>query len=345
MPLGPLLAFAAALLFGMSTPVAKVLLGRADPVLLASLLYLGSGVGLAAWRAVARRRRPSSEASLGRKELPWLAGAVFAGGVVAPVALLAGLSKTPAATAYLLLNLEGVLTALIAWFLFRENFDRRIALGMAAILLGAALLSWSGGGRLTWGALLVAGACAGWALDNNLTGRISAADPVQIAMIKGLVAGGVNGLIAIGRGVRTPSLSIVLASLLLGFVSFGVSLTLFVRAMRLMGTARTSAYFSTAPFVGAALSLLLPGEKPGWRLAAAGSLMGAGVWLHLSERHDHVHTHEAIEHTHSHRHDEHHQHTHAATDPPGEPHSHPHRHEPITHAHPHYPDIHHRHHR
>jgi drug/metabolite transporter (DMT)-like permease len=341
---GPLIALAAALLFGISTPIAKLLLERMDAVLLASLLYLGSGLGLAAWRRIARIRRSGSEAPLSRKDLPWLAGSVLAGGVVAPVLLLVGLSRTPAATASLLLNLEGALTALIAWFIFRENFDRRIALGMVAILLGAALLSWSGRGDLKWGALLVAAACVGWAIDNNLTGRISAADPMQIAMIKGLVAGGANGVIALARGVSPPAASVVISAMLLGFGSYGMSLALFVRGLRLMGTARTSAYFSTAPFVGAILSLLLPGERPSGRLAVAGLLMGAGVSLHLSERHSHVHTHEPMEHAHAHRHDEHHRHAHSPSDPPGEPHSHPHRHEPITHDHPHYPDIHHRHH-
>ena len=341
---GPLIALAAALLFGVSIPIAKLLLDRMDAVLLASLLYLGSGVGLAGWRKIARIRRSETEAPLMRKDLPWLAGAVIAGGVVAPVLLLAGLSRTPAATASLLLNLEGALTALIAWFIFRENFDRRIAVGMVAILLGAVLLSWSGRGDLNWRALLVAAACAGWAIDNNLTGRISAADPMQIAMIKGLVAGGVNGVIALARGVSPPAVSVVFLAMLLGFGSYGLSLALFVRGMRLMGTARTSAYFSTAPFVGALLSLLVPGERPSGRLAVAGLLMGAGVWIHLSERHSHVHTHEPMEHTHAHRHGEHHRHTHSPSDPPGEPHSHPHRHEPMTHDHPHYPDIHHRHH-
>lgn len=341
---GPLIAFAAALLFGISTPIAKLLLERMDAVLLASLLYLGSGLGLAVWRRIARFRRPVSEAPLSAKDVPWLAGSVLAGGVIAPVLLLAGLSRTPAATASLLLNLEGALTALIAWFIFRENFDRRIALGMSAILLGAALLSWSGRGELKWGALLVAAACAGWAIDNNLTGRISAADPMQIAMIKGLVAGGVNGMIALGRGVSPPAASVVLLAMLLGFGSYGMSLALFVRALRLLGTARTSAYFSTAPFAGAILSLLFPGERPSGRLGIAGLLMGVGAWLHLAERHSHVHTHEPMEHTHAHRHDEHHRHAHSPSDPPGEPHSHSHRHEPMTHDHPHYPDIHHRHH-
>ena len=338
---GPLLALAAALLFGVSTPIAKLLLGRTDPVLLASLLYLGSGIGLAAWRLSGRSHR--SETQLSRGDWPWLAGAVLAGGVVAPVLLLVGLSRTSAASASLLLNLEGVFTALLAWFVFRENFDRRIALGMAAILIGAVILSWSGPGGLTWGGLLVVAACAAWAIDNNLTRKISAADSAQIAMYKGLVAGTVNAGIALGQGTPFPAASVVSFAMLLGLASYGLSLTLFVRALRLLGTARTSAYFSTATFAGAVLSLILLPEVPTVRLGAGGLLMVLGVWLHWTERHAHVHTHLPIRHAHSHRHDEHHQHAHRPTDPAGEPHSHEHTHERLTHKHPHYPDIHHRH--
>jgi drug/metabolite transporter (DMT)-like permease len=339
---GPLLALAAALLFGASPPIAKLLLGRIDPFLLAALLYLGSGIGLAVWRSIARRLRVPSEAPLARADIPWLAGAVLAGGVVAPVLLMVGLAATPASTTSLLLNLEGVFTAAVAWFVFRENFDRRIVLGMLAIVAGAVLLTWSGRAELSWSSLLVVAACAGWAIDNNLTRKISAAAPVQIAMIKGLTAGALNLSVALARGATLPTPAFTVAAMTLGLASYGVSLTLFIHALRLVGTARTSAYFSTAPFAGAVLSLALLHEQPTLGFGLAGLLMAVGVWLHLSERHAHRHTHEALEHTHLHEHDEHHRHGHSPG-APGEPHSHRHRHDPMTHTHPHYPDIHHRH--
>ena len=344
---GVVYALLAAALFGASTPFAKLLVGRVDPVLLAGLLYLGSGCGLFAWRWFRTRwdGKQSSEAPLRRADLPWLGGAVAFGGVVAPVLLLSGLAVTPASTASLLLNVEGVLTALLAWFVFKENFDRRIALGMAAITAGGVLLSWEdgAGAGLPLGALAVAGACLAWAIDNNLTRKVSAGDPVQIAAIKGLVAGTVNVGIALARGAGVPGVGTVAACGVVGLAGYGVSLTLFVLALRSLGTARTGAYFSVAPFVGAVISLLLLGDRPAPVFFLAATLMGVGVWLHLTERHDHEHEHEAMSHDHSHVHDEHHRHAHAPDDPPGEPHSHPHEHPPMRHSHPHYPDIHHRH--
>lgn len=343
---GVVYALAAAALFGASTPFAKLLVGRVDPVLLAGLLYLGSGCGLFAWRLWTRRKgMRSSEAPLRRADLPWLAGAVASGGVVAPVLLMAGLAVTPASTASLLRNVEGVMTALLAWFVFEENFDRRIALGMAAITAGGVLLSWEDGlaAGTPWGALAVAGACLAWAVDNNLTRKVSAGDPVQIAAIKGQVAGTVNVGVALARGAALPDFWTVMACGVVGLAGYGVSLTLFVLALRKLGTARTGAYFSVAPFVGAAISMLALGDRPTVAFFLAAGLMGVGVWLHLTERHVHEHEHEALSHDHAHVHDEHHQHAHGPDDPPGEPHSHPHDHPPMRHAHPHYPDIHHRH--
>ena len=337
-------ALVAAIAFGASAPFAKLLLEGAAPQLLAGLLYLGSGLGLAGmW--VTRLRAGRSEARLGRHEAPWLAGAVVFGGVFGPLLLMSGLARTPASIASLLLNLEGVFTALIAWFVVREHFDRRIALGMAAIFAGGLVLSWQG--RFAIGAalgpLLVAGATLCWAIDNNLTQRVSSADPVAIATIKGVAAGVVNTAMALTLGARWPTVERLAATLVLGFVSYGLSLVLFVRALRQLGTARTAAYFSSAPFVGAALSLVVFRERPALGLLAGAALMAFGVVLHLTERHAHEHRHEPLEHEHLHTHDEHHQHTHSPDDPPDEPHSHPHRHEPMVHAHPHYPDIHHRH--
>lgn len=335
-------ALVAATLFGVSTPFAKLLVGRVDPVLLAGLLYLGSGCGLFAWRWFTKSR--SVEAPLRRADLPWLAGAVAFGGVLGPALLMAGLTATPASTASLLLNLEGVLTAVLAWFVFKENFDRRIALGMVAITAGGVVLSWDGWtGGIPLGAIAVAGACLAWAIDNNLTRRVSAGDPVQIAAIKGLVAGAVNTVIALTRGADMPGWATVLACAAVGLAGYGISLTLFVLALRGLGTARTGAYFSIAPFVGAAVSLALFGDQLTGAFLLAAALMGVGVWLHLTERHDHEHAHEEMYHEHAHVHDEHHRHDHGPDDPPGEPHSHPHHHPAVRHAHHHYPDIHHRH--
>ncbi|MFL5562867.1 MAG: DMT family transporter [Gemmatimonadaceae bacterium] len=344
-------ALLAALLFGVSAPFAKLLLRDAAPQLLAGLLYLGSGIGLGVVWLVQRRRAAGEsvrEASLTGADAPWLAGATAFGGVLGPLLLMMGLARTPASSASLLLNLEGVFTALLAWFVFRENFDRRIALGMVAIVAGGALLSWQG--RVTLGGvagpLLVIGATLCWAIDNNLTQKVSKGDPVQIAMLKGLVAGTVNTAIALGLGAHWPTAPRLAGALTLGFLSYGVSLVLFVLALRQLGTARTGAYFSSAPFVGAALSLVIFRERPTVGFAAGAALMALGVWLHLTERHEHEHRHELLVHEHGHVHDEHHQHEHAPGDPPVTdpvPHSHRHRHEPMVHAHAHYPDIHHRH--
>jgi drug/metabolite transporter (DMT)-like permease len=347
LPIGVVYALTAAALFGASTPFSKVLLGSVDPWLLAGLLYLGSGCGLSLWLLLGSRltRKDSQEASLKRADLPWLAGAVLVGGVVGPLLLMLGLATTPAASASLLLNLEGVLTALLAWFVFKENFDRRIALGMALITGGGVLLSWEDNSatRVPWGALGIAGACLAWGIDNNLTRKISGGNPIQIAAVKGLVAGSVNLCLALLIGSRLPGVPTVLAAGAVGLLGYGVSLTCFVLALRHLGTARTGAYFSLAPFVGAAFSLLIFQDGLSILFVVAAALMGVGVWLHLTERHEHQHQHEPMQHEHSHVHDEHHQHEHSPDDPPGEPHSHTHRHEALAHSHAHYPDIHHRH--
>jgi len=344
---GVTVAILAAVLFGASTPFSKLLLGQINPLLLAGLLYLGSGVGLALWIGFQRwlLKAKNQEARLRLKDLPWLAAAILVGGIVAPILLMQGLAVTPASSASLLLNLEGVLTALLAWFVFKENFDQRIMLGMAAILVGGVLLSWQSRPELgiPWGALGIVGACLGWAIDNNLTRKVSAADPAQVAAIKGLVAGTTNVLLAFSIGASLPAMSGLAASALLGFLSYGVSLTCFVLALRHIGTARTGAYFSTAPFIGALLSLAFLHEQVSFLFWIAGGLMIVGLWLHLTERHVHLHRHESLTHDHLHWHDEHHQHGHAPTDPLGEPHSHVHRHEEFAHSHPHYPDLHHRH--
>ena len=344
-------ALAAAALFGASTPFAKLLTGDVAPIALAGLLYLGSGLGLGsclAWRRIARTEAPPAGAGLGRQELPWLAGAIVAGGVCAPVLLMTGLERVPAATASLLLNLEGVLTAALAWFVFKENYDRRIVLGMALIVGAGVLLSFEAGGvpGFAPGALAIVAACLCWAIDNNLTRKVAAADAMQIVALKGLAAGTVNLSIAVATGAPLPGLGAALAAGVVGFCGYGLSLVLFVIALRHLGTARTGAYFSAAPFAGVAVSLWLLRETPALSFWLATALMAAGLWLHLSERHRHAHVHEALEHSHSHRHgaaDDHHRHEHAFPWEADRTHVHRHRHQPQRHTHEHYPDLHHRH--
>lgn len=342
----PFVAIASAALFGVSTPIAKSLLGGGiDPWLLAGILYLGSGFGLGLIHLIARMgRKPSAEAPLCRSDLPWLALVVLTGGVAGPVLLMIGLAHTPASSAALLLNVEGLATMAIAWVVFREGVDRRLLVGAAAILAGAMVLSWQGPlGAIGPGAGVIVVACIAWGIDNNLTRKLSASDPVQIAMIKGLGAGSVNVALALANGAGLPSLPDVVVGGAVGFFGYGVSLVLFVLALRHLGAARAGAYFSTAPFIGAVVAVGFFGDPLTIPLVAAAILMAIGLYLHLAERHDHEHTHEAMEHTHRHTHDLHHQHRHGPGDPPGEPHAHPHRHQPVTHRHPHYPDLHHRH--
>ncbi|MCC7459599.1 MAG: DMT family transporter [Nitrospira sp.] len=365
------------------------------PLLLAGLLYLGSGLGLGALLLLRRVRaagaslraraadtplraraadtplrggadtplRGGADAPLHggadaplrvpRGDLPWLFGATVFGGMLGPVLLLAGLARSDAASASLLLNLEVVLTALLAWWVFHENADRRIVFGVLAIVAGGVLLSIEPGGShpgsasagAAWsaGALLIAGACLCWAIDNNLTRKVSAHDAMVVACAKGLVAGACNTALALGGGAAMPAAGALAAALAVGFLGYGLSLTLFVLGLRTLGTARTGAYFSVAPLFGLLLALLLWPRWPSAWFWVAAALMALGLWLHVSERHAHSHTHEALEHMHRHRHDEHHRHAHDFAWDGVEPHVHPHRHEVLTHSHAHHPDIHHRH--
>ena len=340
------LALMSAALFGVSTPAAKALLGSIDPTVLAGLFYCGAGIGIVIMRSLtAPLAAHAVEAPLGHRDIPWLAGAVVFGGILGPILLMFGLARTDATAASLLLTLEGVATALLAWFVFHESFDRRIALGMVCLVAGAIVLSWSGTPSLSGliGPLAIVGACVAWGLDNNLTRKVSLADPLQIVQIKGLVAGPINLLIAWSAGDAMPALPVMLVAALVGFLGYGVSLALFVQALRDLGAARTGAYFSTAPFIGAVAALIFLHEPMTFQLLAAGLLMGLGIWLHLTEVHEHDHLHEPLEHVHAHVHDEHHRHAHGPDDPPGEPHSHRHRHTRLRHSHLHVPDMHHTH--
>lgn len=325
-----------------------MLTGNIPPIALAALLYAGSGIGLSVllfWRCIFSRQKPAF--SLPKHDLPWLSGAILAGGIIAPILFVSGVSLISASTASLLLNLEGVCTALLAWFIFKENFDRRIFLGMALIITGGAILSVGESvvteQPLLLGGLLIAGACLFWGIDNNLTRKISASDAMQIAAIKGLVSGAVSLTIAYVVHASFPPVQYIALAGIVGFIGYGLSLVLFVLSLRNLGTARTGAYFSTAPFVGAAISFFLLAESPDYFFWIALVLMAAGVWLHITEHHEHEHTHEEMTHEHEHMHDEHHQHMHDFPWDGTEPHTHPHKHEQLTHSHAHYPDIHHRH--
>ena len=314
-----LAALASAALFGVSTPAAKALLGVVHPVMLAGLFYCGAGIGIALLRILAApvlNEPTARQPPLGRQDYGWLAGAIALGGVAGPVLLMLGLARTPAATASLLLTVEGAATA-----------------------------SWSGTPTIESlvGPLAIIGACVAWGIDNNLTRKVSLADPLQIVQWKGLIAGPVNLLLGLWAGGSLPGPLDMLAGGLVGFVCYGVSLALFVFALRHLGTARTGAYFSTAPFIGAATAVMALQQPLTLQLVAAGTLMAVGVWLHVTERHAHAHTHRRMAHAHSHRHDEHHRHTHGPQDPPGEPHTHAHEHDVVTHSHPHVPDMHHDH--
>jgi len=338
-------ALASAILFGISTPIAKILVGSVSPVMLAGLLYAGSGLGLLLLLALRRMsaKRPASISLPRGNEWGWLAAAILLGGIFGPIALMYGLATTAASTASLLLNLEAVFTALTAWFLFRENFDRRIALGMVAIVAGGVVLAWSPANarNVSSGVLFIAVACACWAFDNNLTRKTSTSDALLIAALKGIVAGAANLTLARVLGHHVAESDALIAAGLVGFLGYGVSLVLFVLALRQLGSARAGAYFAVAPFFGTVVAVLL-GDAVTWQLVVAGVLMAFGVWLHVTERHAHEHAHEHLEHAHAHVHDEHHHHAHDVSYGP-EPHTHFHVHEPLVHSHPHYPDVHHRH--
>ena len=338
-----LAALTAAALFGASAPLSKLLLENIEPVPMAALLYLGSGIGTILFRLPlgwGKDRQPQ-ETALSRSDLPWLLGAVLSGGVAAPILLMIGLEHTPGATASLLLNFETAATSLIAFFAFREAVGRKVWAAIGLVTAASILLSWdpAGGWGFSAGSLAVLGACALWGLDNNFTRHISAKDPRTIVTIKGLVAGSFSAMLALLAGQRLPVGIDLLLALLLGAMSYGLSITLFILALRGLGAARTSALFGSAPFAGMLLSLILLGERPEPIFLPALALMVAGAWLLLSEDHGHWHLHESILHDHRHAHDAHHEHQGSSA---GE-HAHAHTHAPTQHDHDHNPDLHHRH--
>jgi drug/metabolite transporter (DMT)-like permease len=341
-----LLALLAAALFGASAPLSKLLLTGLGPFSLAALLYLGSGFGLLIFTLVSHgfKSDATRESPLTRQDWPWLLGAIACGGVAAPVLLLWGLSGTSGSEASLLLSTEGLLTVLVSAVAFREHVGRRVWAGAALMLVASILLMREPGGRLGFSlhAAAIIGACALWALDNNLTRPLSGLNPATIAMTKGLVAGSVNLGLAWLLGESAPSVTHAALAMVLGSLAYGASLFLYILAMRHLGSARAAAHFGTAPFIGAVLSLVILSEPITWVLLVACALMLWATWLTLSERHEHAHLHPAMAHSHRHVHDEHHRHEHNPDAGP-EPHAHWHRHEPLTHDHAHLPDLHHRH--
>ena len=334
-------ALLAAATFGLSAPLAKRLLDAASPLFLAGLLYLGAGVFLSAVRAVTRSRR--SPRALQLREWVILVGVVLSGGVLAPPLLLWGLARSTASASSLLLNFEVVFTVLLAGVVFREHLGGRVIVASIILATGGIVLGWpSGHLDLPLASLAVAGACLLWAIDNNLTRLIAEADAALVAQVKGLAAGTVNVALALAAGHAVPPPASIAISLVLGAVSYGTSLVLFILAMRGLGAARTGAYFALGPFFGALGGVVLLGEPLTGRLALTAALMAAGAWLLLRERHSHRHHHEAGTHTHRHVHDRHHQHEHQGWEGP-EPHLHPHPTGPLEHEHPHIHDRHHGH--
>jgi len=341
-----LMALAAAVLFGISAPLSKLLLGDILPLPLAALLYFGGGAGALLFKLgrTAISKKPKAEADITKKDIPWLAGMILAGGVAAPVILLFSLKATPAATASLLLNFEAVSTAIIATVFFKEALGKRVWAAIALITASAVLLTWNPSEEwgFSLGALGVVGACVLWGVDNNLTRNVSAKDPLTITSVKGLGAGTVSLILSLAAGSPFPSAAMVLSALLLGVFSYGISIVLLIAAMRYLGAARSSAFFGTAPFIGAVVSVIIFGEFPALQFYISIPLMVAGAVLISGEKHQHRHLHPCMEHNHQHRHDDMH-HTHVHEDGFTGEHAHPHVHETMEHDHPHSPDIHHRH--
>ncbi len=340
-------ALIAAALFGASAPFSKLLLGEIPPLQMAGLLYLGSGIFLLIIKLFQKASsKKISEAGLHRSDLPWLAGAVISGGILAPAALMYGLSGTPAATASLLLNFESASTAFLAAVLFREHIGKQVAISISLLTFASLVLSFdpSGSFGFSIGALFVLLACLFWGIDNNFTRNISSKDPVIIVIIKGIGAGSFSFVLSLIIGDHLPSSAHALPALAVGGLCYGASLMLFIIALRHLGSARVGALFASAPFIGAGISFIVCKDTLNIQFLLAIPFVIAGTWLLLRESHLHSHKHEAVEHDHSHTHaDGHHDHEHAEDfmDDPG--HTHRHRHEVVVHFHDHMPDTHHRH--
>jgi drug/metabolite transporter (DMT)-like permease len=337
---GGLLALLAAALFGVSTPLVQRFGVGLGAFSTAALLYAGAAaVGLLS------RKRIDREASLQRADLPRLIAMAGFGAVVGPVALAWGLQHTSGTSASLMLTLEALFTAVLAWRLYRETMDGRVWTAMALLLAGGMVLvldQGRTGGAQLWGLLAVLLATAAWGVDNTLSRALAERDPGQVVMSKALLGATATSALAVAFGEPLPSALAAMALFAIGATGYGLSLRFYLLAQRAFGAARTGSVFAFAPFIGAAFAVAL-GDRSASGLMAVGSvLMLTGVVLHLAESHGHDHDHEALEHEHAHQHgDGHHDHHHDPM-PAGE-HSHEHRHPPLRHQHPHVPDAHHGH--
>lgn len=340
-------ALIAAALFGAGAPIAKLLLNQIEPIFLAGLLYLGSGVGLLLTKFVlhAIRENPDVEAPMAKSDIARVLGAMVTGGIAAPIVLMFGLRHTPAATTSLLLNFEVVATVLIAGIIFREAIGRRVWIAVAGITVAGSILSidvnaaWG----ISIGVLGVLAACILWGVDNNITNTISAKDPLSIVTIKALGAGIFSITLAFALNTPLPTQVAAIKAMTVGYFTYGLSIVLFILSMRGLGAARAGTLFGVAPFIGAVLSFLIFSNLPDLRFLVALPIMIAGAALLLGEAHSHEHLHCGLDHEHRHTHDdEHHNHSHSQNGK-CHSHSHPHFHNEIRHNHPHTPDLHHRH--
>jgi drug/metabolite transporter (DMT)-like permease len=329
---------ASAALFGGSTPAAKALLGAVDPLVLAGLLYVGAALGVLPFAA--RRAPRRADAANVRR----LAGAVLFGGVLGPALLVYGLARAPSASVSLWLNLETVATAVLGALLFREHIGPRVWLASGLVVGAGVLLAAPDGFQLAPAAILVAGACLCWGLDNNLTAVVDGFTPEQTTLAKGAVAGPVNLALGAWLGGDGPDGGSVAGALAVGALGYGVSIALYIRGAQHLGATRAQVLFATAPFLGVLAAWGVLGEPVLPVQLIAGALLSVGVVLVLGAAHHHLHAHAAEVHTHVHRHDDgHHDHDPEGL-PPGAWHTHEHVHEALVHEHPHTPDLHHRHH-
>ena len=337
---GGILALTAAVLFGISTPLVQKFGLGVGAFTTAALLYAGAAVV-----GALLRRRVEHEARVVSADVPRLLAMAAVGAVVGPVALAWGLQRTSGTSASLMLTLEALFTAVLAWRIYRESMGRRVWAAMLLLLAGGSLLvldqGRDGGVRL-WGLLAVLLATAAWGLDNTLSRALAERDPGQVVLAKAFLGAAATSILAVAFGEALPSPGAALGLFAVGATGYGLSLRFYLLAQRAFGAARTGSVFAFAPFIGAMLAVVLGDQSTSALMAAGSMLMLAGVVLHLAESHGHEHEHEAIEHEHAHRHDDgHHEHGH---DPmPADAHSHRHRHEPLWHAHPHVPDAHHAH--
>lgn len=341
---GAVIATLAAVLFGVSPVLIKIVSGKIPPILMAGILYIGSAAGLAVLRLSRREKFFAPLKQLPLRQKKQLCGAILCGGILAPICLAYGISQAPAFLVSALFNLETVATTLIAWWIFKEHVGGRVWFGQALILVGSIVISFAGSVSMSvlFPSLCIAAASILWAIDNNLTRDIEELPGALLAEVKGHVAGIFNTGLGLFLGQRIADANAIAGTFVIGIFCYGISLLCIVVALRKIGTSRTGTFFSMAPFVGMLASVVFLAERPPMSQWIAGVLMFLGICALYQEHHEHEHTHEEMEHTHMHVTDAHHQHEHDGNEGP-EPHSHKHKHTRLTHTHPHHPDIHHRH--